>query len=122
MDRKGKKAEIALDCAHAPGYALRVLEYPRDLRQPVHTHDRASVTLVLRGAIEETRGHLTDYPQPFSVISKAARIPFRYVRGRNTRSLNCSSGAYRPKPSDLFNDEVYTPLFAHPYHDVSQLI
>jgi AraC family transcriptional regulator len=75
MDRKGEKEKTALDCAHAPGYAVRVVEYPRDLRQPVHTHDRASVTLVLRGAIEETRGRQTDYAQPFSVIIKAAGIP-----------------------------------------------
>lgn len=74
IDGGRTRPEIALACTQAD-YAVRVVEYPRNLCQPVHTHDRASVTLVLKGAIEETRGRRTDYAQPFSVIIKAAGIP-----------------------------------------------
>jgi len=73
----------SLDSVAAPGFCVRVIEYAARMWQPVHTHDQASVTLVLTGAIEEERKIQTDYAAPFSVIVKAPRIPHSNRFGPN---------------------------------------
>jgi len=43
--------------------------------QPTHTHEQGSVTLVLSGAIEETRQGRTRVAMPFSLIVKRPGVP-----------------------------------------------
>jgi AraC family transcriptional regulator len=64
-----------LDCSEVPGFGVRLIEYPKGMWQPTHTHDRGSVTLVLSGAIEEERHSRTHVAMPFSLIVKRPRVP-----------------------------------------------
>lgn len=56
-------------------FTMRVIEYPRNLWQPQHTHEQGSITLVLSGAIEEERIDRTHYALPFTVIVKTPGVP-----------------------------------------------
>jgi AraC family transcriptional regulator len=81
VDSSGVPQKIALDFAHGPSYAVRLVDYPSNLHQRVHTHDRPSVSVVLRGVIEESSAHRTDCVQPLSVIVRAAGVPHADVYG-----------------------------------------
>lgn len=55
-------------------FRVRRVEYPAGLRQPSHRHDRASVTVVLRGAIRETTARGEEEGGPLSVVAKPAGV------------------------------------------------
>jgi AraC family transcriptional regulator len=69
------RVTAALDCGETPDFRIRVIEYPKGLWQPIHTHEHASVTLVLRGAIEEVRNRKAQFALPFSLIVKKPGVP-----------------------------------------------
>lgn len=72
-----ESAEVraAVDCAELPDFRLRIVQYPKAFRQPTHTHDRPSLTLVLSGTIEEVQNGTSQVAMPFSVIVKKAQVP-----------------------------------------------
>jgi AraC family transcriptional regulator len=75
MREVGATVTATLDCREVPGFQVRIIEYPNNMWQPTHTHEAASVTLVLRGVIEEERNRLSEQALPFSVIVKRAGVP-----------------------------------------------
>jgi AraC family transcriptional regulator len=74
MKEEAKVAGL-VHCSGTPDFLVRLIEYPRELWQPIHTHDRGSVTLVLAGAIEEKSSGRTEFALPFSLIIKKPRLP-----------------------------------------------
>jgi AraC family transcriptional regulator len=99
------KVTGSLECPEAPDFRVRLIEYPKDLWQSIHTHEQPSVTLVLSGAIEEQRGRGTEFALPFSLIVKAAGIPHsdRFgPMGCKTLQINL------PREFDLNECEVET--------------
>jgi AraC family transcriptional regulator len=61
-------------CRSAP-IAVSAFEYPGNYLQRRHTHDEASLTVVLRGGVEETRDRDTDRATALSVLMRPAGVP-----------------------------------------------
>ncbi|MGA2811325.1 MAG: helix-turn-helix transcriptional regulator [Candidatus Acidiferrum sp.] len=64
-----------LDCSELPDFRVRLIEYPKGMWQPTHTHEQGSVTLVLSGVIEEERHSRIHVAMPFSLIVKRPGMP-----------------------------------------------
>jgi len=72
---KSVRVVSAADCAESPEFRVRLIHYPKGFSQSIHTHDHASVTLVLSGTIEEVRDRTTQFATPFTLIVKKAGVP-----------------------------------------------
>lgn len=63
--------------------AIRTIDYPAGLIQPPHTHDYASLTLVLKGELIETAHGRVEHARPLSVVTKASHVPHSDRFGSN---------------------------------------
>jgi AraC family transcriptional regulator len=105
MSEVGVTVSATLDCVEASGFRVRIVEYPNNMWQPVHTHEAASVTLVLRGVIAEERNRLTEHALPFSVIVKSAGVPHSNRFGpRGCKTLQI----YLPRDFDVRECDIDT--------------
>lgn len=74
-------------------FEIRRIDYAAGLRQPPHTHDASSVTLVLAGEIHETSGRLEEWGSALSVVVKPAGVRHADIVGaRGARTLQVAFG------------------------------
>jgi AraC family transcriptional regulator len=87
-----------IEAGDATDFRVRVVEYPPNFWQPVHTHNYSSITVVLRGAIEETHSGCSEYATPLSLVIKASDVTHsdRYgPRGCKTLQIRLPAAALK---------------------------
>jgi AraC family transcriptional regulator len=86
-----------IESRDATKFDVQIVDYPPNFWQPLHTHDYSSITLVLRGAIEETYSGYSEYATPLSLVIKAPHVPHSDRYGPN----GCKTLQVRPAAEAL---------------------